>query len=83
MEASRHWFTHVFRTGHFFTAEQRLKQFLAVACANFAHLMVRLAHQLQQRLRQHTYRGRRCFLHKDVAIVAMLKSVQHQLDSVV
>ncbi|MNN61548.1 hypothetical protein D3C81_1767900 [compost metagenome] len=54
-----------------------------MAGANYINLMIRLFSYLQQCVDQHIDSSRRRFLHKDVAVGAMFKSVQYQIDRVI
>ncbi|MCY1232644.1 hypothetical protein D9M72_451490 [compost metagenome] len=72
----------VFGAGHFFAAQQRFVELLTMASADFAHFVIGLAHQFQDGLRENLHRGGGRFLHKDVAVVAVLEGMQHQFDRI-
>ncbi|MNG99581.1 hypothetical protein D3C79_587550 [compost metagenome] len=73
---------HVFGTGHLFAAEQGFVKLLAMTGTDDLNRMLRLAHHLGQGFGQRLYRGGRRLLHEQIAAVAMLEGIQHQVDCV-
>lgn len=79
---------HVDGLGHLLAGHQCLIQLLAVAGADdpdlgLAVLWLDLGVDLLERLRQRGERCCRCLLHEQVAVVAVLEGVDHQVDGVV
>lgn len=72
----------VLGAGHFLAAEQGLPGLLAVAGADDLHRVIRLAQQAGEGLGQHLDGGGRRLLHEDVAVLAVLEGVEHQVHGV-
>lgn len=73
---------HVDMLGHFFAGHEGFVQLLAMTGADHLHWRVCLVEALQG-VGQHIQRGCRRFLHKQIAVLAMLEGIEHQVHRII